>query len=164
MARACQPGGEALTSCSAFWGAEHTPLPVAHEPHTSLEEALLQRGKVTYPGKKDVNKKSQEQTLGLQTCVWAAVSSIPLFLPKSQRQEHVSRSSLRFRATQLSANLGRGQVLKWAGVAESGGGSEGHLVLSHGLSWSWGQVPIKRRGCENPVFPPWALHESQGQQ
>lgn len=88
---------------------------------------MLQRNKVTYQGKNDVNKKSQEQTLGLLTCVWAAVSSIPLLLPKSQRQERVPRSCLGFRATQLSANLGGGQALKWAGVAESGGAAKGTL-------------------------------------
>lgn len=48
--------------------------------------------------------------------------------------------------------LGPGSEVSWCG--KSGGVSEGHLVLNHSLSWSRGQVPIKLRGCENPMFSP----------
>lgn len=135
-------------------------------PRFAHEATMLQGGKVTYSGTNDVNKKKEPgpncglPNLGLGP--YLIHSTAPSQIPKAGQRSQELPS---FHSHPGLSNLGWGQGLKRVGVAESGGGSEGHLVLNHGLSWSWGQVPIKQSGCENPViYPRRALQESQGQQ
>lgn len=149
MALACQPGGEALILCSAFQCAKHTPPPVAHDPHTSQRQGrglssllptagtMLQRGKVTYPGTNDVNKRKEPgpncepPNLCLGTCF--IHSTAPFQIPMAGRRSQELPSS---QSQPALSTLDWGQGLKWVGVAESGGGSKGHLVLNHSLSCS----------------------------
>jgi len=136
-------------SLTPLQGRTRTIIPVSHMRKLCCrKEKSLTRGQMM-----SIKRKRQDQTVGLLTCVWARLihSTAPSQIPKAGRHSQELPS---FQSHPGLSNLGWGQGLKRVGVAESGGGSKGHLVLNHGRSGSWGQVPIKQSGCENPVISP----------
>ena len=79
------------------------------------------------------------------TCV-----EVPFQTPKGRKVP----TGAPFQSHPILSHLGWSQGMKWAGARQLLEGPQRAPELSHSLSRPCGQVPIKWRGCENPVSSP----------
>lgn len=124
-------------------------IPASHSRKLRCREVKsLTRGQTM-----SIKGKSQDQTVSLLTCVWHLFHPFHCSLPNPNgRKAFTGATFVSEPLCSQHPGLGPGTEVVWSGRVRRGQRrapcAQPRPVLS------WGQVLIKLRGCENPMFSP----------